>query len=259
MKANLKKEFIGPGLHLRPVCADRAWPPLQWTLNSVFSACGNDNGRIRPPSRQGNLEEEKTDTNHLCLPDTIYQNVSTGLSVINYLECNCGLIDYWLFEHIPCEWWGYCSCIYPSFVYVSLKGIGIVGLDTYTWGIKDFHKCWTGSLAKRRLCLGPTGVINCTSLSALSFWVSLFPRKRGYNKLLYNIVVDFAIHWHKSAINLHVFPIPIHPPTSLCNPSLRVFTVHQPRALVSCIQPWLVICFIFFNFLNIWHESHAFT
>ena len=65
LKVALKKEFIGPGLHLRP--ADRAWPPLQWTLNSVLSACGNDNGRIRPPSGQGNLEEEKTDTNHPCL------------------------------------------------------------------------------------------------------------------------------------------------------------------------------------------------
>ena len=63
----LKKEFIGPGLHHRPVCADRAWPPLQWTLNSVLSACGNAKGRIRPPSGQGNLEEEKTDTNHPCL------------------------------------------------------------------------------------------------------------------------------------------------------------------------------------------------
>ena len=30
----LKKEFIGPGLHLRPVCADYVWPPLQWTLSS---------------------------------------------------------------------------------------------------------------------------------------------------------------------------------------------------------------------------------
>ena len=30
-------------------------------------------------------------------------------------------------------------------------------------------------------CLGPTGVINCTPLSALSFWVSLFPGTRGYN------------------------------------------------------------------------------
>ena len=29
----------------------------------------------------------------------------------------------------------------------------MLGSDTYTWGIKDFHKCWSGSLAKRRLCL----------------------------------------------------------------------------------------------------------
>ena len=53
--------------------------------------------------------------------------------------------------------------------YVSLKEIGVVGSDTYTWGIKDFHKCWSGSLAKMRLCLGPTGVINYAPLSALSF------------------------------------------------------------------------------------------
>ena len=59
-----------------------------------------------------------------------------------------------------------------------------MGFDTYTQGIKDFHKCWTGSLAKRRLCLGPVSVINCTPLSALSFWVSLFPGKRGYNSIL---------------------------------------------------------------------------
>ena len=80
------------------------------------------------------------------------------------------------------EWWGYWDCIYPSLVYVTLKEFGVVGSDTYTWGIKDFHKCWSGSLAKKRCCLGPAGVINCTSLSALSIWVSFFPRMRGYNK-----------------------------------------------------------------------------
>ena len=56
-----------------------------------------------------------------------------------------------------------------SLVYVRLKEFGVVGSDTYTWGIKDFHKNWSGSLAKRRLCLGPTGVINYIPLSALSF------------------------------------------------------------------------------------------
>ena len=51
-----------------------------------------------------------------------------------------------------------------SLVDVSLKEFGVVGSDTYTGGIKDFHKCWSGSLAKRRLCLGPAGVIHCTPL-----------------------------------------------------------------------------------------------
>ena len=61
--------------------------------------------------------------------------------------------------------------------------------------------------------------------------------------LLYNIVVVFAIHWHESAMDLHVFPIPIPPPTSFSIPSLWVFPVHQPWAPISCIQPGLVICF----------------
>ena len=37
-------------------------------------------------------------------------------------------------------------------------------------------KTGQGSLAKRRLCLGPAGVINCTPLSALSFWVCFLER-----------------------------------------------------------------------------------
>ena len=57
----------------------------------------------------------------------------------------------------------------------------------------------------------------------------------------------FAIHWHESAVDLHVFPIPIPPPTTLSTRSLWVFPVHQPWALVSCIQPGLVICFTLDN------------
>ena len=52
----LKKEFIGPGLHLRPVHADHARPPFQWILNSVFSAYENNKRRIRPPPDRGTLK-----------------------------------------------------------------------------------------------------------------------------------------------------------------------------------------------------------
>ena len=65
--------------------------------------------------------------------------------------------------------------------------------------------------------------------------------------LIYNIVVVFVIHWHESAMDLHEFPIPIPPPTWLSTRSLWVFPVHQARALVSCIQRGLMICFTLDN------------
>ena len=69
----------------------------------------------------------------------------------------------------------------------------------------------------------------------------------SWRVLLYNIVAVFAIHWHESAMDLHVFPILIPPPTSLSTQFLWVFPVHKVRALVSCIPPELVICFTLDN------------
>ena len=65
----------------------------------------------------------------------------------------------------------------------------------------------------------------------------------------------FVIHWHESAMDLHVFPIRIPPPTSLFTRSLWAFPVHQAQAPVSCIQAGLVICFTLDNI----HASMLFS
>ena len=83
--------------------------------------------------------------------------------------------------------------------------------------------------------------LNLAFLFLFTYFFHLFLFIGGY--LLYNIVVVSAIHWHESAVDLHVFPILIPPPPSLPIPSLWIFLVHQPWALVSWIQPGRVICF----------------
>ena len=85
----------------------------------------------------------------------------------------------------------------------------------YTWGIKDVHKCWSESLAKKRHCLGPAGVINCTPISALSLWVSLFPGRRGYNKMANVLIV-------------------VHVLSQLCP------TVCDPMDCIPCMGGWMV-------------------
>ena len=73
----------------------------------------------------------------------------------------------------------------------------------------------------------------------------------------------FAIHWYESAMDLHAFTNPIPPPTTLPIPSLWVFPVHQPWALVLCIQPGLVVCFtlesILVSMLFSQHPTLAFS
>ena len=45
---------------------------------------------------------------------------------------------------------------------------------------KVFQKNWSGSLAKRRLCLGPAGVINCTPLSICIVLLSEFVSQNAW-------------------------------------------------------------------------------
>ena len=86
------------------------------------------------------------------------------------------------------------DCIFPLFRLV------LENLGRWVWArtlrVYKVSQKLVRVLAKRRLCLGLPGVINCTPLSALSFWVSLFPRTCGYTSNEYsglNWLVCFSL------------------------------------------------------------------
>ena len=66
--------------------------------------------------------------------------------------------------------------------------------------------------------------------------------------------IGFAIHQHESTTGIHVFPILNPPPFSLYHPS-GSSQCTSPKHPVSCIEPGLVICFIY----DIIHVSMPFS
>ena len=96
-----------------------------------------------------------------------------------YLKCDFSLlyINNWFFLIFICS--------YFIYIYVYLKYFLTLFIDNIT------------SFYTFRLC---------------HFFFHLFLLVGG--QPFHNIVVGFVIHWHESAMELHVFPIPILPPTS---------------------------------------------
>ena len=84
-----------------------------------------------------------------------------------------------------------------SFVQTSFREFGHVHLE-YKVFRKTGQDPWL-----RGDCLGPTGVINCTSLSALPFWVSCFSERvvqHSHLQLVYSVVLLWTLQAH-----IHLF------------------------------------------------------
>ena len=60
----------------------------------------------------------------------------------------------------------------------------------------------------------------CFSLLAVRIFFFLIYLEVCYHFIFFLFIVDFVIHWNETAMGLHVFPIPIPPPTSLSTRSL---------------------------------------
>ena len=105
---------------------------------------------------------------------------------------------HWLQCITLCTFW-LCIMAVTMHLPLTLSRLGLRKLGMWAWTLKVYtpiHICGCTlkvykvfievgqcSWLKRKLCLGPAGVINYTPLSTLSCWVSLFPRVFGYNNV----------------------------------------------------------------------------
>ena len=105
-----------------------------------------------------------------------------------------------------------------------------VDVFLFVVSLNNYNKYCANKSYRKHLCLSfPLGLHNHIGISSLTvdesitpwiFFLLLFIYLLLLLLLLLLFVVNFVIHWNETAMGLHVFPIPIPPPTSLSTRSL---------------------------------------
>ena len=147
-----------------------------------------------------------------------------------------GILDFllvWNTFSFPCwVWCWHWLCHIFIHTYILLFWV-IILLYQICWEFLFPHK-WMLNSAKRfshlvRIwyCLLNL-FMSCITL-IWEHWLSFYPWDKHHLLMVHDsmchlffflFVVDFVIHWNETAMCLHVFPIPIPPPTSLSTRSL---------------------------------------
>ena len=146
----LKKEFVGPGLHLRPVHADHA----QHLSNGLWTLClvpmktteGEDPLPTGEPWRSY-LGYSSPKRKHTLITPSSRQAIHFSVSIgvyprVYWLLANC--LTVWAHKHIAREWWGYWDCIFLGLC--KSQGIWGGGFGHVHMGYKRFSQMLVGVL-----------------------------------------------------------------------------------------------------------------
>ena len=135
----------------------------------------------------------------------VLYSVLTYRTVKQPLKTRCWTVSSYSIPSISCLSPSTTFWFLSSWICLVCSWISFIKVDSY--GMYSRWNCWVIEqryvwLYKKLPKSAPTWLYY--------FFFHLFLLVGGW--LLYNIVMVFAIHWHESAMDLHVFPIPITPP-----------------------------------------------
>ena len=108
-----------------------------------------------------------------------------------------------------------------------------------------FHYCSSIMNLEVRLCKSSNDILFFFRMCLLCISIWILELTCQIYIYIFLFVVDFVIHWNETAMGLHVFPIPIPPPTSLSTRSLYVYQIYIFK---RPLELWLKLLWFYRSF-----------